>query len=105
MSWTVEFRPEVEEDVAEAASWYEARQEGLGDDFIREVMRVWDRLAVDPITASRHGAMKDIRWRFPDRFPYRVIYQMDKSSSHVLVLAVLHAARHDRHWKARNGGE
>lgn len=30
MSWRVEFRPEVEEDAAEAAAWYEARQPGLG---------------------------------------------------------------------------
>ena len=30
MKWRVEFRPEVEQDVAEAAAWYEARQPGLG---------------------------------------------------------------------------
>ena len=36
MSWRVEFRPEVEEDVAEAAAWYEARQPGLGAAFVEE---------------------------------------------------------------------
>ena len=30
MKWRVEFRPEVEQDVAEAAAWYEARQPGWG---------------------------------------------------------------------------
>ena len=30
MNWRVEFRPEVEQDVAEAAAWYDARQPGLG---------------------------------------------------------------------------
>jgi hypothetical protein len=30
MSWRVEFAPEVELDVAEAADWYERRQPGLG---------------------------------------------------------------------------
>ena len=29
MSWKVEFRPEVEDDVAEAAAWYEAREAAL----------------------------------------------------------------------------
>ena len=36
MSWRVEFRPEVEQDMAEAASWYESRQPGLGTEFILE---------------------------------------------------------------------
>lgn len=38
MSWAVEFRPEVEHDVAEAAAWYEARQPGLGVEFVEEVI-------------------------------------------------------------------
>ncbi len=40
MSWQIEFRPEVEQDVAEAAEWYEALDPGLGVDFIQEVIRV-----------------------------------------------------------------
>lgn len=40
MSWRVEFRPQVERDVAEAAAWYEARQTGLGVEFVEEVIRV-----------------------------------------------------------------
>ncbi len=42
MSWRVEFRPEVEEDVAEAAAGYEARQPGLGAAFVEELILVWD---------------------------------------------------------------
>ena len=33
MKWRVELRPEVEQDMAEAAAWYEARQPGLGAEF------------------------------------------------------------------------
>ncbi len=29
MSWRVSFAPEVEDDVAHAAEWYEQRREGL----------------------------------------------------------------------------
>jgi hypothetical protein len=36
VSWRVEFRPEVEEDIAEAVAWYEARQPGLGAEFIED---------------------------------------------------------------------
>lgn len=39
MNWRVEFRPEVEQDVANGATWYEARQPGLGAEFVEEVIR------------------------------------------------------------------
>ena len=29
------YTPEAEQDVAEAYSWYEAREPGLGEDFLR----------------------------------------------------------------------
>jgi len=101
MKWRVEFRPEVEQDVAEAAGWYEARQPGLGAEFVEEIIRVWDALAENPLLNSRRHSMKDIRWRYPMRFPYRVIYEARESDRTVVVAAVLHAARHDRRWQAR----
>jgi hypothetical protein len=45
MNWRIEFAPEVELDVAEAAEWYEIRQPGLGARFIEEIIQVWDVLA------------------------------------------------------------
>lgn len=101
MSWRVEFAPEVERDVTEAAEWYEARQSGLGFRFIEEIIRVWDALADNPLLVSRRHPTKNIRWRYPERFPYRVIYEVDEAEHTVRVAAVLHAARHDRHWKKR----
>ncbi|MCI0746937.1 MAG: type II toxin-antitoxin system RelE/ParE family toxin [Verrucomicrobia subdivision 3 bacterium] len=75
MSWTVVVRSEAGDDVAEAANWYDSRQEGLGDEFVEEVVRAFDSLAVNPYLNSRRLQRKDIRWRLPDRFPYRVIYE------------------------------
>jgi toxin ParE1/3/4 len=101
MSWRVEFRPEVEQDVAEAAAWYEARQAGLGAEFVEEVIRVWDELAENPLLNCRRHPTKNIRWRYPERFPYRVVYEVVEPARTVIVAAVLHAARHDRHWQKR----
>lgn len=101
MSWRVEFRPEVETDVTEAAAWYETRQPGLGAEFVEEVIRVWDALAENPLLNCRRHRTKNIRWRYPDRFPYRVIYEVIESEQTVIVAAVLHAARHDREWRRR----
>lgn len=101
MKWRVEFRPEVEQDMAEAAAWYEARQPGLGVDFVEEIIRVWDALSENPLLNSRRHSVKHIRWRYPARFPYRVIYEARESDRIVVVAAVLHAARHERWWQAR----
>ena len=101
MNWRVEFAPGVERDVAEAAEWYEARQPGLGAKFVEEIIRVWDALADNPLLGCRRHLTKNIHWRYPERFPYRVIYEVNEAGHTVRVAAVLHAARHDRHWKKR----
>lgn len=101
MSWRVEFRPEVEQDVALAADWYNRKQPGLGSEFVEEIIRVWDALAENPLLSSKRHPRKNVRWRYPARFPYRVIYEVDESKHMVVVAAVLHAARHDQRWQSR----
>jgi toxin ParE1/3/4 len=104
MSWRVEIRPEVEADVAEAARWYESQQSGLGVEFVEEIIQVWDALAENPLLNARRHPRKNIRWRYPERFPYRVIYEVSEKEHLVVVAAVLHAARDDKHWRRRIGG-
>ena len=101
MSWRAVARPHVQEDVAEAAAWYEARREGLGVEFREEVIGVFEALAENPFLNSRRHPRKNIRWRYPERFPYRVVYEVVEPAQAVIVAAVLHAARHDRHWQKR----
>jgi toxin ParE1/3/4 len=101
MNWRVVVRPEVEYDVAEAADRYDSQQAGLGGEFREEVLQVFDALAVNPLLYSRRHPRKDIRWRYPERFPYRVIYEVLETEHVIVVAAVLHAAQHDRHWQRR----
>jgi len=101
MTWRVVFRPEVEADVTWAAAWYENRKAGLGIRFAEEVFQVWDALTDNPLLNSRRHPAKNIRWRYPVSFPYRIIYEVDEEMHEVVVLAVLHAARHERHWRKR----
>jgi len=101
MSWRVVVRPEIEQDLTETAAWYDSREEGLGERFIDEVFQVFEALATNPLLRSRRLPRKNIRWRYPEHFPYRVIYEVLESEKTVIIAAVLHAARHDRHWKRR----
>ena len=87
--------------MAEAAAWYEARQAGLGGEFVEEVIQVWRALGENPLLNCRRHPTKNVRWRYPERFPYRIIYEVLEAERKVVVAAVLHAARHDRHWQNR----
>jgi toxin ParE1/3/4 len=82
MSWRVVVRPDAQSDVAEAAEWYEVRQEGLGSEFREAVIQVLDALADNPLVNCRQHSRTNIRWRYPRRFPYRVIYRSDRSGKH-----------------------
>jgi toxin ParE1/3/4 len=53
---------------------------------------------------ARHGSSRDIRWRYAERFPYRVIYEVFEAERTVVVAAVLHAARDHKHWQRRMDG-
>ncbi len=101
MSWRVVARPDAQIDIAEAAQWYEARREGLGAEFREAVIQVLDALADNPLVNCRQHLRPHIRWRYPKRFPYRIIYEVIEPENLVVVAAVLHAARHDRHWQKR----
>jgi hypothetical protein len=52
MSWRLEFAPEVERDITEAAVWYKTRQSGLGAQFVEEIIRAWDALAEIPFSIA-----------------------------------------------------
>lgn len=95
VSWQVVFSHRVETDVAEVAAWYEGKRAGLGWAFVEEVLQVWRELAGNPFFAARRHPTKGLRWRYPERFPYRIVYEIHESSQTVMVLRVVHAARQD----------
>ena len=101
MTWQLVFRPEVELDLVEAAEWYELRESGLGVRFLEEVRAVWTSLRSNPFLNSKRHPAKDVRWRYPDAFPYRIVYQILETEKTVLILAVTHAARSHTQWRRR----
>jgi mRNA-degrading endonuclease RelE of RelBE toxin-antitoxin system len=99
--WKVVFSFRVRDDVAAAAAWYESKRVGLGSAFVDDVIQVWHELAVNPLLAARKHPTKNLHWRYPERFPYRIIYEVDDGLRTVLVLRVVHAARSDAAWRGR----
>ena len=68
---------------------------------MEEVLKVFDALAENPLLNCRRHRRKNIRWRYPERLPYRVVYEVLEAENTVVIAAVLHAAQHDRQWKMR----
>ena len=45
MSYEIHFRPEAESDIEDAAVWYEKQREGLGYDFLEEVLATCETIS------------------------------------------------------------
>ena len=97
MTVEVRLRPEAEQDVAEAALWYEANEPGLGGQFVDQVQATIHTIAGQPNAFTT--VYKSIRRALVSRFPFGVFYQIDDHG--VIVIAVLHGSRHPRAWKER----
>ncbi|MEW6369204.1 MAG: type II toxin-antitoxin system RelE/ParE family toxin [Acidobacteriota bacterium] len=89
--------PEIEQDLAEAYSWYEERRTGLGEDFLSCVDACIQTICRMPeIYAVVHGACRRALVR---RFPYAVFYEY--RAGVVYTYAVLHTARDPKKWLRR----
>jgi len=92
-------RPEAGSDLTEAALWYESRESGLGTELTVEVGAAIQRALQRPRSQRQFRKRPEVRRVLARRFPYRIFYIVRADA--VIVFAILHAARHDRHWKKR----
>jgi plasmid stabilization system protein ParE len=81
----------------DAARWYERQNEGLGDEFLDEVLETFDAISGSPyLHAVVH---RKTRRALTNRFPFAIYYRIEEYS--VVVLAVMHGSRHPKRWKER----
>ena len=99
MLYRLVVRPEVEADLLEAESWYDQQQPGLGREFLRSARERMSSLPRNPLVFRVRHRQKQVRWAYPPRFPYRIIFRVMGDT--VVIYAVIHSARHDRHGQQR----
>jgi len=98
MKEEVRLRPEAEQDLGEAAGWYEQQQPGLGQQFLDEVTVSLSRISETPLAypvvhrATRRALVK--------RFPFGIFYLVE--GGEIVVVAILHGSRNPRTWKQRS---
>jgi plasmid stabilization system protein ParE len=95
----LEFHPEAEWELIEAAEYYERQVPGLGERLEAEVRRATDLLLDHP----EIGAPADpvLRKLVLNRFPYTLYYSV--TSSVVRIEVVAHQSRRPGYWRSRSG--
>jgi plasmid stabilization system protein ParE len=93
----VRLRPEAEQDLAEAARWYEDQQPGLGLKFLDEALATISAIAERPLASS--AVYGSLRRALLHRFPFGVFFLVDADGA--VVIGVFHGSRHPRRWKSR----
>lgn len=92
------YDPRVEDDLADAAVFYEERSPGLGEDFLTTVRSAVDDILRAPEQWARVGA-GPVRRYLITRFPYAIYFLAEPER--LLVLTVIHTRRHPDAWQAR----
>ena len=62
MNYEVRLRPEAEEDLADASAWYEEQRQGLGHEFLDEVLNDDFEHRRGPIGVPRHLSQHKTRY-------------------------------------------
>ena len=97
MKYRAIIRPEAENDLKEVFSWYEDKRQGLGYDFLLQVDAGLRFIEGNPEICSPE--YKGARKYFIKRFPYKIIYLVEKER--IIVLAVIHGKRNPNLIKKR----
>ena len=90
----VSFNPLAEQELNDAAQYYEIESQGLGAAFLAEVRRCCEGIVQYP--GAGHTAVGSIRRRLVRRFPYAT------RPGVVRVLAVMNLNRRPTYWVGRS---
>ena len=93
----VRFLVPAEEEMLEAAFYYEMQVEKLGTNFLDIVEAAATEIAGNPDVWPE--IEKGIRRRLIRRFPYSILYAFDENE--VIIVAVMHQKQKPRYWLGR----
>ncbi len=97
MTRLASFHPEAQDELIEAAIWYDDRRDGLGDDFVDAVSAQVDSICRMPeLFPIVH---EDVRQAILRRFPYVVYFRL--VGERVLIVSVFHASRDPESLRSR----
>lgn len=93
----IRFLSIANQEVTDAAAWYEEQAGGLSRIFLDELDRVVRLVRNYPRLGTE--IEPEIRRFLLSRFPYSLVYGIDQET--IVVIAVAHQHRHPRYWVDR----
>lgn len=93
----VDFLPEADQEMIEAARYYQSLSSGLGDEYLAEVEHAVHSIASSPQTWPVLEG--DLRRRLIKRFPFGILYRIEPDK--ILIIAVAHLRKKPGYWKKR----
>lgn len=95
MNYSVAFSKVAEQDLFEAASWYEDQRVGLGIELLEEVREKMQTLKEQPLLFQiRYEECRSCNLK---RFPYKIIYSIEETV--IQVWALYHHKREPSNWR------
>lgn len=90
--YTLAIQPYAVQTMQEAYDWYEEQQIGLGELFLQEIERCFDKIEKEPL----HYALikKQYRQIGLTKFPYVIVFEIIEK--HVIAYCVFHTSRSPR---------
>lgn len=98
MTLELRVRPEAENDLADAAEWYEKQQARLGHQFLDEARTSFSAITENPLLFPI--VHRNTRRALMRRFPFGIYYRIESTT--LVIIAVMHGSRHPRRWKSRS---
>ena len=81
-------------EIEDSWNWYEDRQVGLGDRFIKEVIDCINKIVFHP---DRYPCRyKSYRETFINIFPFSIIYRINKKNKTVIIISIFHSSRNPK---------
>ena len=97
MNRSISFHTMAEQELNDAASYYNASRPGLGQTFLDEVERAVAQILEYPEAAPLVN--RTVRKKLVRRFPYSVMYSVRAEG--IRVLAIAHQQRRPFYWRGR----
>jgi len=95
MSYTYRLHPLIKQDYDDAYGWYEDKQKGLGERFIKAVRKKIEEIVLHPEIYGSKGN-KRFREAMVDFFPFLIIYKVNKRKQEIYISSIHHAKKHPR---------
>lgn len=93
MIYSCRFHPLTKQDYEEAYAWYEDKQKGLGERFLKAVRIKIDEIILHPQVYGSKGNKK-FREAALDIFPYLLVYKIDKRKKEIYISSIHHSKKH-----------